>query len=133
MALRTHSRFPPPSSPLPPGIAKKLEGSALFKARLDNTGVVSLLYEQASAKGEQEQGSGVACWAECLLVPMRLPRPAIDATTPSLRMRTCAAARPPRPAPQEVRAKTRMGLSAQLDALALDKAPKLGFAYDLKY
>ncbi|GAB4815461.1 hypothetical protein N2152v2_002507 [Parachlorella kessleri] len=34
---------------------------------------------------------------------------------------------------QEVRPKTKMGLSAQFDALNLDKAPKFGFAYDLKY
>ena len=34
---------------------------------------------------------------------------------------------------QEVRPKTKMGLSAQFDALNLEKAPKFGFAYDLKY
>lgn len=28
--------------------------------------------------------------------------------------------------------KTKMGISAQFDALNLEKAPKLGFAYDLK-
>lgn len=61
------------------GLSKSLDRGTVFKARLDNTGLVSVLYEQ------------------------------------------------------EVRAKTKMGLSAQFDALALDKPPKLGFAYDLKY
>lgn len=61
------------------GVAKKLEAGTLVKGRLDNNGLVSVLYET------------------------------------------------------EVRAKTKMGLSAQFDALDLNKAPKLGFAYDLKY
>ena len=39
----------------------------------------------------------------------------------------------PTPRSQEVRPKTKLGLSAQLDALDLNKAPRVGLAYDLKY
>lgn len=34
---------------------------------------------------------------------------------------------------QALQSKSKMGLTAQFDALALDKAPRFGWAYDLTY
>lgn len=92
-----------------------MDSGTLFKARLDNNGLVSMLYEQVRSSLASLRSAvhgmhpGVAQGAH-----------------PSHSLRASLLA-------QEVRPKTKMGLSAQFDALNLEKAPKLGFAYNLKY
>lgn len=61
------------------GVSKQLEGGALTKLKLDNAGIVSVLYEQ------------------------------------------------------ELKAKTRLAVSGQFSALDLNKPPRFGFGYDIKY
>lgn len=61
------------------GLSKVLDGGALAKLKLDNKGMVSVLYEQ------------------------------------------------------ELKARTRLAVSGQFNALNLNEAPKFGFGYDIKY
>jgi voltage-dependent anion channel protein 2 len=61
------------------GVSKVLEGGSLAKVKLDNAGIVSVLYEQ------------------------------------------------------ELKARTRLAVSGQFNALDVNQAPKFGFGYDIKY